>query len=68
MASVEERLEQLEKDVRLLKLSQANNVDLSEKKPGWISKIQGSFKDAPELVEILRLGREARQADIVNEE
>ncbi len=68
MATVEERLERLEKEVNLLKLTQSSKVDLSAKKPGWIAKIEGSFRDDPDYVEILRLGREERQADILNDE
>lgn len=68
MATVEERLEQLEREVTLLKLSQSSKIDLSAKKPGWIAKIEGSFKDDPDFAEILRLGREERQADVLNEE
>lgn len=68
MATVEERLGRLEKEVTLLKLSQSSKVDLAAKKPGWVAKIEGSFKDDPEFVEILRLGREERQTDILNDE
>jgi hypothetical protein len=68
MATVEERLERLEKEVTLLKLSQSSKVDLAAKKPGWVAKIEGSFKDDPEFAEILRLGREERQTDILNNE
>lgn len=68
MATVEERLERLEKEVTLLKLSQSSKVDLASKKPGWVAKIEGSFKDDPEFAEILRLGREERQTDILNDE
>jgi hypothetical protein len=68
MATVEERLDRLEKEVTLLKLSQSNKIDLVEKKPGWVAKIEGSFKDDPDFAEILRLGREARQTDVLNEE
>jgi len=68
MATVEERLERLEKEVTLLKLSQSSKVDLASKKPGWVAKIEGSFKDDPEFAEILRLGREERQTDILNNE
>jgi hypothetical protein len=68
MATVEERLERLEKEVTLLKLSQSNRIDLAAKKPGWISKIEGSFRDDPDFLEILRLGREERQSDILNDE
>lgn len=68
MATVEERIEQLERGVLFLNLSQSSKVELSAKKPGWISKIDGSFKDDPDFQEILRLGREERQADVLNEE
>lgn len=68
MATVEERLERLEKEVTLLKLSQSSKDDLAAKKPGWVAKIEGSFKDDPEFAEILRLGREERQTDILNDE
>lgn len=68
MATVEERLERLEKEVTLLKLLQSSKVDLASKKPGWIAKIEGSFKDAPDFEEILRLGREERQTDVLNDE
>jgi hypothetical protein len=68
MATVEERLEQLEKEVTFLKLSQSSKIDLAAKKPGWIAKIEGSFKDDPDFAEILRLGREERQTDILNDE
>lgn len=68
MATVEERLERLEKEITLLKLSQSSKVDLASKKPGWVAKIEGSFKDDPDFAEILRLGREERQTDILNDE
>jgi len=68
MATVEERLERLEKEVTLLKLSQSGQVNLAAKKPGWISKIEGSFKDALDFAEILRLGREERKLIILNDE
>jgi len=68
MATVEERLERLEREVILLKLSQSGKVNLAAKKPGWISKIEGSFKDSPDFAEILRLGREERKREILNEE
>ncbi|AMV35309.1 hypothetical protein VN12_24500 [Pirellula sp. SH-Sr6A] len=68
MATVEERLERLEKELNLLKLSQSGKIDLAAKKPGWIAKIEGSFRDDPEFAEIIRLGREERQADVLNGE
>ncbi len=68
MATVEERVEQLEKEVLLLKFSQFGKIDLAAKKPGWIAKIEGSFKDDPDFAEILRLGHEERKADLLNDE
>lgn len=68
MATVEERLERLEKELNLLKLSQSGKIDLAAKKPGWIAKIEGSFRDDPEFAEIIRMGREERQADVLNGE
>lgn len=68
MATVEERLERLEKELNLLKLSQSGKIDLAAKKPGWIAKIEGSFRDDPDFAEIIRLGREERQADVLNSE
>jgi hypothetical protein len=67
-AKVEERLERLEKEVTLLTLSQSGKVDLAATKPGWIAKIRGSFKDSPDFAEILRLGREERKNEILNDE
>ena len=68
MPNVEERLEKLEKEVEALKLSQPIDSSISGKKPNWISKIAGSFKDDPEFDEIIRLGREERQSDMLNDE
>ena len=68
MATVEERLERLEKEVDLLKLTKSGKIDLAAKKPGWIAKIEGSFRDDSDFLEILRLGREERQKDVLNDE
>ena len=65
MTTFEERLERLAKEVARLKLKQSNKVELASQKPGWVAKIVGAFKDAPDFAGILRLGREERQADIV---
>jgi hypothetical protein len=47
MATVEERLERLEKEVAFLKLTQSSQVGLASKKPGWGAKIVGAFKRRP---------------------
>ena len=58
--SIEERVAKVEKEIERLK-DQSNG---SKDKSNWISDISGSFKDDPEFDEFLRLGREARQADL----
>ena len=59
MSTIEVRLAQVEKDVTELKLAFSR---LGAKR-GWIDRIDGSFRDDPEFDEVLRLGREIRQAD-----
>lgn len=68
MSSVEERLAKLENEVEQLELASLNGSGLSAKKPNWISKISGSFEGDPEFDEILRLGREERRSDMLNDE
>ena len=58
--NLEERVAKVEKEIERLK-GQSNG---SKDKSNWISDISGSFKDDPEFDEFLRLGREARQADL----
>ena len=57
--SIEERVAKVEKEIERLK----NQSNGSKNKSNWISDISGSFKDDAEFDEILRLGREERQAD-----
>jgi len=57
--SIEERVAKVEKEIERLK-DQSNGA---KDKSNWISDISGSFKDDVEFDEILRLGREERQAD-----
>jgi len=61
-AKLEERLTILEKEVAELKrrLPQTPSGLPVE---NWVERVAGSFKDDPEFGEILRLGREIRQAD-----
>ena len=58
-STVERRLAHVEKDITDLKLE----FNRLTSKRNWIDGIVGSFKDDPEFKEILRLGREIRQAD-----
>ncbi len=55
--SVEERLAILEREVAELKRASP------QRKGNWIEKITGTFKGDPEFGEILRLGKEIRDAD-----
>jgi hypothetical protein len=55
-ATVEQRLDALERAV----------ADLQRQAPvgqPWWERVAGSMKDLPEFDEVLRLGREARDAD-----
>ena len=58
-STIEERLAHVEQDLARLK----SQVDGLRSKPNWIDQITGTFRDDPEFDEILRLGREIRQAD-----
>lgn len=57
--TVEDRLAQVEKEVGFLK-RQLNGL---RSKDHWIDQITGSFKDDPDFDEVLRLGKQIRQAD-----
>lgn len=57
--TTEQRLSALEREMAELK----RQLDEQRQSGNWIEKITGSFKDDPDFGEILRLGREARQAD-----
>jgi hypothetical protein len=55
--SLEERVTQLEQQMSQV----LEKIDSRSPKPGWISKITGSFENCPEFDEIVRLGREFRR-------
>ena len=63
-STVEQRLEQVEKELADLKSHVKNLRPASN----WIDAITGTFKDDPEFDEILRLGKEIRDADRPSEE
>ena len=58
--SIEERLTQLEKEVASLKDKKAAKKD-------WLSKLAGTAVDDKDYEEILRLGKEARDAERLEE-
>ncbi|MGH7199229.1 MAG: hypothetical protein ACREJB_01400 [Planctomycetaceae bacterium] len=55
--TLEERVALLEREMADLKRQ------LAADKGNWIEAISGTFRDVPEFDEVLRLGREIRQAD-----
>ncbi len=59
MANVEERLTKVEKEIEELKARAENQSS----KQGWLKKIEGSFHDDPDFLEIVKLGKEARDSD-----
>ena len=59
-STIEHRLEQVERELAELK---SRVQTLAEPKENWIDAISGSFKDDPEFEEIVRLGKEIRDAD-----
>jgi hypothetical protein len=58
IASIEERLAALEREVAEIKRA----VNPSAKND-WFAKVAGSFKDDPEFDEVVRLGREIRRSE-----
>jgi hypothetical protein len=61
--TLEERLAAVEKEIRELKQGKVP----VQPKHSWLEKISGTFKDDPEFGEILRLGREIRKTEIIEE-
>ena len=55
--TVEQRLEKLEAEV-----AEPRRQSAIEKKD-WLSRVAGSFRNDPEFAEIVKLGREIREAD-----
>lgn len=59
-STVEERLARVEKELAELK-SRVSSA--AAPRANWIETISGSFKDDPDFAEIVRLGKEIRDAD-----
>ena len=56
--TIRDRIEKLEFEVAELK-----RRSIVENKKDWLSKVAGSFRNDPDFEEIVRLGREIREAD-----
>jgi hypothetical protein len=57
--TIEQRLAQVEKEIADLR----NDIKSLKPSGKWIDAISGTFKDDPEFDEVLRLGKEIRDAD-----
>lgn len=55
--SIESRLARIERELAILK------ARTSRDKSNWIAEITGSFEDDPDFDEIVRLGKEMRDAE-----
>ena len=55
---LERRIAMLEQEVAEIKRASAKSTEKN-----WLQRVAGSFKNQPEFDEVLRLGREIRQAD-----
>lgn len=62
--TIEVRLAKVERELAILKARTGE----SGTKDNWIEKITGSFKDDPDFEEIVRLGKEMRDAELPEEE
>ena len=58
-SKIEDRLTLLEKEVADLK----QRLRILPAQPDWIDQVTGSMKDQPEFEEVLRLGKEQRDAE-----
>jgi len=62
--TIEVRLAKVERELAILKARTGENG----KKANWIQKIKGSFKGDPDFEEIVRLGKELRDAESPEED
>ena len=60
--TLEQRLSALEREVSILK----RRLDDRQPQGSWVEGRSGSMKNFPEFLEVVRLGREARQAIVDN--
>jgi hypothetical protein len=60
--TIETRLARVERELAILKAKTPRD------KSNWIAEITGSFKDDPNFDEIVRLGKEVRDAELPEED
>jgi len=59
MASVEERLAKVEKEIAELK----SKASRQSPNPDWLKKVEGTFENNPEFLALAKLGKEFRDAE-----
>ena len=62
MSTVDDRLSALEMEVSILR----QQVSTGSQNGNWLDQVAGSFRDQPEFDEVLRLGRQIRQQDLLD--
>jgi hypothetical protein len=60
--TIETRLAKVERELAILQ------AKVNRDKSNWLNEIIGSFKDDPDFEEIVRLGKEMRDAELPEEE
>ena len=66
--TVEERLAAVELELQNLKqLATSSHSDDVHRKPDWRRHVEGSMKDLPGFDELVRLGREWRQSESIED-
>ena len=63
MASVEERLAKLERELQAMK----RDMQSGNSKLGWLERVKGTFKGDPDFEEIVQLGKELRDQESTEE-
>lgn len=67
-STIEERLTAIETELQTIKqLLTAPSSDMVHSKPNWRLHVEGSMKDNPLFDEMVRLGREWRQSEMIED-
>ena len=64
MSNIENRLAKIEREIEMLKRANQSTV----KKENWLDQVIGTFKNDKDFEEIVRLGKEQRNAENAEED
>ncbi len=64
--TIEERLTAVETELQKIKQEKEQSKEKEKARPWW-EQIRGQFKDDPDYLEAMRLGREWRESNDANE-